>query len=213
MICKRCEELETITKKSHYCSECFKIVRCEIRRKSYYKNKDKRNEVCREYKKRNKDKIKEYNRKYRNENSEVLALKRKEKRKENSDYLNLKSIEWRKNNKEKVREYNRKHTPLYRSKYPWLQACRNIINNTIKRLGTKKEGKTVDLLGYSAMELKEHIESKFTEGMTWDNYGEWHIDHIIPVSSFTENDSISFINSLENLQPLWAIDNLKKGKK
>ena len=80
-------------------------------------------------------------------------------------------------------------------------------------MGKPKENNTIDLLGYSAIELKEHIESIFTEGMSWDNHGEWHIDHIIPVSSFDKSEKMSVVNSLDNLQPLWAKDNLSKGSK
>jgi hypothetical protein len=54
--------------------------------------------------------------------------------------------------------------------------------------------------------------------MSWDNYGEWHIDHIIPVSSFKIDPNnwpatIKTIWAIENLQPLWAIDNIKKGQR
>ena len=73
------------------------------------------------------------------------------------------------------------------------------------RLGKQKEGHTIDLLGYSALEFKNHITSLFTDGMTWENYGEWHIDHIKPVSKFDKNTPINVVNSLSNLQPLWAI--------
>jgi len=90
---------------------------------------------------------------------------------------------------------------------------RTILNNTFKRIGTKKQDKTIELLGYSAIELKEHIEKLFVEGMSWENHGEWHIDHIKPVSKFDKTEKISIINSLDNLQPLWAVDNLKKSNK
>lgn len=85
--------------------------------------------------------------------------------------------------------------------------------NTIKRLGTSKEGKTNELLGYSALELKEHIEKQFTDGMSWDNWGKWYIDHVKPVSKFDKSEKISIINSLDNLQPLWATENLTKSNK
>jgi hypothetical protein len=49
--------------------------------------------------------------------------------------------------------------------------------------------------------------------MTWDNHGEWHIDHIKPISSFNVYDDPSVVNSLENLQPLWGIDNMIKSNK
>jgi hypothetical protein len=213
MICKKCEISEVRSKKAHYCESCYKLRRKEIRKKYYLENKEIENKSNKEYKEKNKEKIKEYNKKYVCDNYEILSKKRKEKRIDKSEYLNKKSKEWRKLNKEKVKEYNRKHIPLYRKKYPWRQACRNILYNTIKRIGGEKQGKTNDILGYSPVDLKKHIMNMFKEGMSWDNYGEWHIDHIRPVSSFSEDDEISDINSLENLQPLWKLENLKKGKK
>ena len=71
-------------------------------------------------------------------------------------------------------------------------------------MNTSKQGHTVDLLGYSALELKEHIEKQFTDGMTWKNYGEWQIDHIIGVINFDKNTDVSIVCALENLRPLWA---------
>jgi len=71
------------------------------------------------------------------------------------------------------------------------------------------------LVGCSVKELKTYLENKFTDGMTWDNYGLWHIDHIKPCVSFDlsikEEQEKCFHYS--NLQPLWAVDNFKKGKK
>jgi len=49
--------------------------------------------------------------------------------------------------------------------------------------------------------------------MSWENYGDWHIDHIRPLSSFNESDDASIVNSLNNLRPLWKEDNLKKYNK
>ena len=77
----------------------------------------------------------------------------------------------------------------------------------------KKKDRTIVELGYSANDLKTHIESLFIEGMSWENWGEWHIDHIKPVSKFEKNDLPSVVNSLSNLQPLWAKDNLSKSSK
>ena len=70
-------------------------------------------------------------------------------------------------------------------------------------------------IGCSRDELCDHLESMFAEGMSWDNMGEWHIDHIKPLSSFDvldESDRAK-ANNFSNLQPLWAIDNLKKYNK
>lgn len=68
----------------------------------------------------------------------------------------------------------------------------------------------VELLGYSAIELKEHLESLFLEEMSWENYGEWHIDHIKMVSDFEEGTPLDVVNSLSNLRPLWAKDNCSR---
>ncbi len=84
----------------------------------------------------------------------------------------------------------------------------------IKRRGMTKNKKTFDAMGYSVTELMKHLEQQFTDGMSWDNYGEWHIDHIRPVSWFkfksTDDKEFKDCWSLTNLQPLWARDNLSK---
>lgn len=73
------------------------------------------------------------------------------------------------------------------------------------------------MLGCSKQELVEHLESQFQDGMSWENYGlhGWHIDHIIPVSSFdiSEPNQLKKCFHFSNLQPLWAIDNLRKSNK
>lgn len=73
------------------------------------------------------------------------------------------------------------------------------------------------LVGYTLADLLDHLESQFQAGMTWENMGEWHIDHIIPRKcfSFSAISDAGFREcwSLSNLQPLWAIDNLRKGSK
>jgi len=211
--CKNCNINLVRSIKSHYCEDCFVEVRKETRKKSHIKNKEMRNLISIEYKKNNREKIKDYNKQYQTINKDNLSQKRKEKRKENCDKLNESSREWRRNNKDKVSEYNRKHTPLYREKYPWIYACRNLIYNTIKRIGTEKEDKTINLLKYSSLDLKEYLENQFLPEMSWDNYGEWHIDHIRPISDFPKDTPPDIINELSNLQPLWREDNLRKGKK
>jgi len=79
--------------------------------------------------------------------------------------------------------------------------------------GKCKYGKTFDLVGCTPEFLRVYIESKFADGMSWDNYGDWHIDHIIPLSSATNEEEIYKLCHYTNLQPLWAEDNLKKSNK
>lgn len=85
-----------------------------------------------------------------------------------------------------------------------------------KSLQGNKNGKHwEDVVGYTLEELKQHLEGQFKEGMTWDNYGEWHIDHIIPkvLFEYTSYEDREFKQcwSLANLQPLWAEENIAKG--
>lgn len=85
----------------------------------------------------------------------------------------------------------------------------------------KKAKKSIMYVEYTPEEFISNIESKFQDGMSWDNYGKWHIDHIRPLCSFSFVNSdgsvnieeIKRANSLENLQPLWAIENLRKNKR
>lgn len=80
-------------------------------------------------------------------------------------------------------------------------------------LGFYKDKTTQKILGCSLNELHKHIVSKFQEGMTIDNYGEWHLDHIIPLSSARNKEELEKLFHYTNLQPLWAIDNLRKSNK
>jgi len=129
------------------------------------------------------------------------------------------------NNRAKVNKQQREYyhnTFKFTNKHQFI--WRQILATAMRRLGKKKEDKTINLLGYSALELKEYIENNFLPQMNWDNYGtEWHIDHIIPVSIFDNDTDVSIVCALNNLQPLWAttreIDgiiyegNLNKGSK
>lgn len=82
--------------------------------------------------------------------------------------------------------------------------------------GIRKRAPTFQMLGYSKLDLVKHLERQFVRGMSWDNYGEWHIDHIRPLSSFdfTNQDAVREAWALSNLRPLWARENiLKKDKR
>lgn len=117
-------------------------------------------------------------------------------------------------NKNKWKKYKIKNDPHY------YKIKRNVSNGIwckiVRGRGFKKDLK-ISSLPYTTKELMEHLEKLFKPGMSWENYGKWHIDHIIPDCNFkykSMNDA-DFLKSwsLNNLQPLWAIENLKKGKK
>lgn len=91
---------------------------------------------------------------------------------------------------------------------------RNLINKLVKN----KKGKSAEeLLGCTYDELELHLRAQFKEDMSWNNWNisGWHIDHIKPLASFdlTNEEELKKAFHYTNLQPLWAIDNLKKGDK
>jgi len=115
--------------------------------------------------------------------------------------------------RETTRAYDKKrrNNPIYRIGNNLSRNMRNSLRNG--KCGYHWE----TLVGYTVENLKQHLESKFLSGMTWDNYGKWHIDHIVPKSFFKyENytdQEFQYCWSLDNLQPLWAKDNLSKNNK
>jgi hypothetical protein len=118
------------------------------------------------------------------------------------------------NNKEKFNEYNKnkKKTDINFKLRSLLRTriCKVIAQN-------KRVGSAVKDLGCTLEELKNHLESSFAEGMTWENHGlyGWHIDHIKPLTLFDLTNREQFLEAVnyKNLQPLWAIDNLVKNNK
>jgi endogenous inhibitor of DNA gyrase (YacG/DUF329 family) len=79
----------------------------------------------------------------------------------------------------------------------------------------KDRNSWINLVGYTKFDLMKHLEKQFTKGMNWNNYGKWHIDHIKPVTAFKfssyHDKEFKECWSLNNLQPLWASDNIRKG--
>jgi len=123
----------------------------------------------------------------------------------------LKNKKYREENKNKLNSYyvNRRNKDV-----DFKISCymRNMLGRVIRVSSSEKRKDTISTVGYTPLDLRKHLESLFLDGMTWDNYGEWHIDHIYPVSKCIEEGVTDpkVINALGNLQPLWAIDNLTK---
>lgn len=93
--------------------------------------------------------------------------------------------------------------------------CRGMVIRTARKARQKKNGKTVDALGYSAHQLRLRMECQFKPGMSWAIHGEWHIDHKKPIAAFLAQGITDpkIINSLCNLQPMWGEENQTKGAK
>ncbi len=179
------------------CKSCIK----QQSSKHYIQNFDKYKERLKKWKSENKDKMDAINAKHR----------RSDRRKETLEV-------WRDKNREDINKYQRqwknnkyKNDNSYRLNMNISRAIRLSLN------GKKKGHKWVSLVNFTLDSLIKHLESQFKPGMTWENYGEWHIDHIIPISYFNITDfnceDFKKCWSLNNLQPLWAKDNLTKGNR
>lgn len=133
----------------------------------------------------------------------------------NRDKVKDMNDKWRKNNPEKLKEYRKRYQELIKSDpiRALKEKIRHIIKNSFKRVDYSKNERTENILGCKYEYFIKHIEKQFKDGMSWDNHGEWHFDHIIPISSAKTEEEVMNLNHYTNFQPLWAFDNLKKGKK
>lgn len=111
--------------------------------------------------------------------------------------------------KNKYYKNRKKEDILYRLS----TTIRSMISSYIKSCGIKKSKKSEEIIGCKFTDFKIHLESKFVDGMTWENYGLWHIDHIIPISYAKSEKDIYRLNHYSNFQPLWAKENLSKGNR
>jgi len=136
----------------------------------------------------------------------------RENRSMNREEYNKKNLVWRNKNKDAINAKRREREKLRRDSDP-IYRLRHNLSTRLYLAVSKKIGKTSEIVGCSLEELMSHLETKFTEGMNWDNYGEWHVDHIRPCSSFNLEDPHEQMTCFHwsNLQPLWAKDNLSKG--
>lgn len=124
--------------------------------------------------------------------------------------------EYRKKNKDKTNAYRRVYSKNRRKNDALYKFKKNLRTRTSMAFTvnywTKSSG-NIDMLGTDYETAFKHIESQFTEGMTWENHGEWHIDHIIPLSSAKTKEEMEKLCHYTNLQPLWKEENLSKGNK
>lgn len=222
-VCSKCKidkELYEFQKNKHSkdgyrseCSECSKLMK-KLKPKNiinqYHKNyrdknREKYNEKQKKYYWNNKEKETERVKKYREKQKRINNKEKPEKIK------NI-YVPWRVKNKE---VFNQKRRERYKTNviFRLSQNIRNRMNTFISSNNFSKNGKTFELIGCSQIELKIYLENKFLPGMSWDNKGEWHIDHIIPLSLAKTEEETYKLCHYTNLQPLWANDNLTKGKK
>lgn len=169
--------------------------------------------------------------KYRIKNKDIILSKMRDKYYKDKDTILSRNKKWRDNNPDKIREIKKKEYLKNKDKYSKRRKIYE--NNKLKtdpyfkfmhqlrcrlRIAIKnkyKSGSAVNDIGCSSKEAYDYISSKFKDGMSWENYGKWHIDHIKPLSSFNLENREEFLKAVNytNLQPLWAKDNLSKGNR
>jgi len=214
---RKAREYSAIYRKGH--KEYFK----GYSRSRYIENRDDRIRKSKDYYNNNKDKShqrwliqKNDPNSYHNTHKEQRRIKSKEHYEKKWDYY----YKWRQEHKDIRNKQNKK----YLENNPNAQLANGLRSRIRIALLTngnniKKQFKSMDLVGCTIAFLRDYLTSLFTEGMSWDNYGnkkdQWSIDHILPCCSFDLSDPEQQKQCFHytNLQPLWHLDNLSKGKK
>lgn len=157
---------------------------------------------------------------YRNENKDLINEKNRQYARKPENAEKIKNNRQTKEYKEKSNKYSK---DLYRNSLEFR--IKHNLRTSFNRYLSSKTKTSFEYIGLPLDDFKKHIESKFVEGMTWENYGKfgWHIDHIIPLKHFNFEKYANDKEELEkriheafhytNLQPLWAKDNISKGCK
>lgn len=158
--------------------------------------------------------------KWRDANKEYTSQKHRKWRINNIEYRKQYIKEWRENNKDKIKETKRIYEKTRKAKdpkYKLIANFRTAIYTVLKENNLTKYSSYFDTLGYKPEDLIEHLEKQFEGDMSWDNYGKWHVDHILPITSFefetVDDTEFKKCWSLENLRPLWGIENISKSNK
>jgi len=209
---------------SNTCKECEK-KRCEKYHKSQYESSKK-------WRLNNPEKSKESYIKYIEKNPDMKSSVRLKKYRESEGFKENERIrrkQWYIKNldseRKKSREYYHENKKICRKKHnewrknkmktdPFFRMKKNLRDRIrIYLKGELLSKRTKDIIGLEMNEFRKYIESKFVNGMSWENYGEWHLDHKKPLYLGTNNEEILELNHYTNLQPLWAEDNIQKNRK
>lgn len=192
------------------CKECMKNYQL--------KNKKHIQKITKIYKDKNKEKTRENNKRYYVKNKKAdnercrkyYADNRKKEIKRKKAYSEIPK------NKRRLSKLHTKYTRERRQNDPSFRLLCNLRNRMCVVISKgQKSLNTMFLVGCDMDYLMYHLQEQFTSGMSWDNYGAWHIDHIKPCSKFNLSsfDEQRKCFNFTNLQPLWKIDNLKKANK
>lgn len=213
-VCSRCKiekPIESFHKrKGRLCESKCKVCKSELDSIRYFKNRDKNLKRMALWRAANKEKLIAKRKTEEAKIAQKLYRSSPEVRERAKQYYlkNKKKIQLR----QRIRHIARISQDL---NYKISVMLRGRLTKALR--GKYKSGSAVKDLGCSIEQFKSYLESKFKPGMTWENYGRtgWHIDHIIPLSSFNlaDKNEVKKACHYTNLQPLWASDNLRKSGK
>lgn len=176
--------------------------------------KEKQKEYYDRYYKKHKEAVDAYRKQYRKDNPLIYKASFKRWQQANPEKCTANTMKWYRANRAKLnaKEKDRMNTDI---NFYMKKKLSHRIRMALKSQGKNKDGLTVELIGCQVEELRNYLEKKFTDGMSWANRKMWHIDHIIPLSSFdlTKKEEQLRAFHYTNLQPLWAEDNIRKSNK
>ena len=190
---------------------------CKFCKNEYYKANKGR---LKEYLQANKKRIKEYNKVYTKAyyqlNKDKINERTKKHQQLNKEKIKERKKQYYKDNKDKIIEKGNEYVRKRKKTDPLFKLKCNLRSRTslaFKNKGYTKNTKTQEMLGVDWEVCKAHIERRFTNNMRWENQGDWHIDHIIPLSSANTIEELKKLCHYSNLQPLWSVDNIMKSDK
>lgn len=171
-------------------------------------------ECARRWQANNPELVKKYKKSFMKRNPDYSKRKSAEFRAKNPDYHAAKSMEWRERNPGYYAEYQRNRAKRD-AEFKLVKVMRSRVSMALRKSRTTKRTKLTELIGCEISELRCYLEERFEPGMSWENHGEWHIDHVRPCASFDLSDPAQqrACFHYSNMRPLWARDNLAKGKK
>jgi len=218
----RDEEKKMLLKGKKECTKCKEVkllneFKSDKNKKNGYSSwcKECHKQAVRNWRKDNMQKKKLMDKDYYIKNREKI-IKQVNERQKNDPLRKEYMKKYAEENSTKISEYKADYQRDKRSNDPFYNFKSSLSARTYKAFyyrGYSKTSKTAKLLGCEWETVKQHIERQFTKGMTWDNQGEWHVDHIIPLASANTEEELIKLCHYTNLQPLWAKDNLSKSDK
>lgn len=179
----------------------YEAAQHKLKQKWREENPEKEREYATRFKAANPDKVKAANTAWREANRDKAIEA---------------SMRWRAENLGAYRDRQREYQASRREAdddFRFTNAVRSLIGGALRRGGASKSASSESLLGCTLEEFRAHIAGQFVDGMTWANYGDWHLDHVQPCASFdltTEEGRLACMH-WSNWRPLWASENISKG--